>query len=77
MAPLYGFAYTEAALKYLETKVPNKIRGQIKKRIGALSATPIPASCKKLIGVMDGTYPDDKIVAIQKTSGYITSIDHC
>jgi mRNA-degrading endonuclease RelE of RelBE toxin-antitoxin system len=57
MASLFGFAYTEDALKYLETKVPTKIRGQIKRRIEALAATPTPAGCKKLIGVMDGTYP--------------------
>ncbi len=57
MPSLYGFAYTEAALEYLETKVPNKIRGQIKKRIEALAATPTPAGCKKLFGVTDATYP--------------------
>ena len=57
MASLYGFAYTEAALKYLETKVPNKIRTQIKRRIEALAATPTPAGSKKLIGVTDGEYP--------------------
>jgi mRNA interferase RelE/StbE len=57
MASLYGFAYTEAALKYLETKVPNKIRGQIKKRIEVLAATPTPPGSKKLVGVTDGEYP--------------------
>lgn len=54
MVSLYGFAYTEASLKYLETKVPTKIRGQIKKRIEALAANPNPPGCKKLVGVMDG-----------------------
>jgi mRNA interferase RelE/StbE len=57
MASLYGFAYTEDALKYLETKVPTKIRSQIKKRIEALAATPIPGGYKKLVGVADGEYP--------------------
>jgi mRNA-degrading endonuclease RelE of RelBE toxin-antitoxin system len=57
MVALYGFAYTEDALKYLEAKVPNKIRSQIKKRIEALASAPTPAGCKKLIGVMDGSYP--------------------
>lgn len=57
MKTLYGFAYTEDALKYLETTVPVKIRKQIKKRIEALAATPIPPGSKKLIGVMDGDNP--------------------
>ena len=57
MTSLYGFAYTEDALKYLETVVPKKIRGQIKKRIEALAATPSPPGCKKLDGVMDGKFP--------------------
>ena len=57
MASLYGFAYTEDALKYLETKVPNKIRSQIKKRIEALAAAPTPSGCKKLVGVVDGSHP--------------------
>lgn len=54
---LYGFAYTAAALKYLESTVPVKIRGQIKRRIEALAADPTPMGCKKLAGVADGDYP--------------------
>jgi mRNA-degrading endonuclease RelE of RelBE toxin-antitoxin system len=57
MASLYGFAYTEVALKYLETKIPAKIRGQIKRRIEALVADPTPPGSKQLHGVMDGEYP--------------------
>lgn len=57
MALLYGFAYTEAALKYLETTVPTKIRGQIKRRIEALAANPTPPGSKKLTGVADGENP--------------------
>ena len=57
MAALYGFAYTESALKFLELTVPTKIRGQIRRRIEALAANPTPPGCKKLIGVMDGEYP--------------------
>jgi mRNA interferase RelE/StbE len=53
---LYGFAYTETALRFLESTVPTKIRGQIKRRIEALAANPIPSGCKKLVGVMDGEY---------------------
>lgn len=57
MTSLYGFAYTESALKYLETKVPTKIRGQIKRRIEAIAANPIPPGSKKLLGISDGTNP--------------------
>jgi mRNA interferase RelE/StbE len=57
MPSLYGFAYSEAALKYLETKVPPKIRGQIKRRIEALAANPTPPGSKKLQGVMDNENP--------------------
>jgi len=57
MYALYGFAYTEAALKFLETMVPSKIRGQIKRRIEALAANPTPRGSRKLQGVMDGENP--------------------
>ena len=60
MASLYGFAYTEDALKYLETTVPRKIRGQIKRRIEALAANQTPPGSKKLQGVTDGEYPVDR-----------------
>jgi mRNA-degrading endonuclease RelE of RelBE toxin-antitoxin system len=53
VASLYGFAYTETALRYLESTVPAKIRGQIKRRIEALAANPKPPGCKRLVGVMD------------------------
>lgn len=56
MPALYGFAYTEAALEFLEVNVPTKIRGQIKRRIEALAANPLPSGCKKLNGVMDGPH---------------------
>ena len=54
MASLYGFSYAESALTFLETKVPAKIRGQMKRRIELLAANPIPPGSKKLHGVMDG-----------------------
>jgi mRNA interferase RelE/StbE len=57
MVSLYGFAYTEAALKYLETKVPTKVCAQIKKRIDALASRPTPPGCKKLMGITDGNNP--------------------
>jgi mRNA interferase RelE/StbE len=61
MSPLYGFAYSEDALEYLETKIPVKIRGQIKRRIEALAANPIPPGSKKLVGVMDGDCPVHRV----------------
>jgi len=57
MAALYGFAFYDDALTYLESKIPQKIRGQIKRRIAALAADPTPPGSKMLRGVMDGEYP--------------------
>lgn len=57
MKSLYGFAYAEAALKYLEESVPLKVRSQIKRRIEKLAANPTPPGCKKLVGITDGAYP--------------------
>ena len=57
MTSLYGFAFTESALRYLESTVPAKIRRQIKRRIELLAANPIPPGCKKMLGVADGDYP--------------------
>lgn len=57
MTALYGFAYSEAALTYLETVVPVKIRGQIKRRIQALASNSIPPGSKKVHGVTDGDDP--------------------
>jgi mRNA interferase RelE/StbE len=53
---LYGFAYAEPALRYLESNVPQKIRGQIKKRIEKLAADPVPPGARKVHGMMDGEY---------------------
>ena len=57
MSRLYGFAFSESALEYLEKNVPTKIRGQIKRRIEKLAADPTPLGCKQLVGVTDGEYP--------------------
>lgn len=57
MTALYGFAYTEAALKYLETVVPAKIRSKIKSRIESLASNPTPPGSKKLRGVPNGEGP--------------------
>ena len=57
MQSLYGFAYTEPALRFLESRIPVKVRTQIKRRIERLAAEPTPPGCKKLVGVMDGEYP--------------------
>ncbi len=56
MSALYGFAFAEAALNYLESCAA-KIRGQIKKKIDALAINPNPPGSKKLHGVADGEYP--------------------
>jgi mRNA interferase RelE/StbE len=50
---LLGIAFTNAALKSLEN-LPQKFRGQCKKKIEALAADPFPAGCKKLVNVMIG-----------------------
>lgn len=52
MPGLYGFAFTEVALKFLES-VPAKFQGQIKRKIEALAAAPHPPGCKKLKGQGD------------------------
>ena len=57
MTALYGFAYTDTALTYLEKSVPKKIRGQIKHRIDALANEPIPPGAKKIFGISDGDHP--------------------
>jgi mRNA interferase RelE/StbE len=46
----WGFAFTSAALSFLEG-VPHKERRQIIKKARALHANPFPPGCKKLSGV--------------------------
>jgi len=48
---LYGFAYSDAALKFLAAGVPSKIRGQVKRKIQSLAGNPYPPGCKKLSGI--------------------------
>jgi hypothetical protein len=50
MASLFGFAYRDTALRYLEKEVPAKIRGQIKRRIQALAAQPMPPGSRSSAG---------------------------
>lgn len=57
MPSLYGFAFTESALSYLEATVPAKIRGQIKRRIERLAENPTPPGSQKLHGILDGENP--------------------
>lgn len=54
---IYGFAYTEAALKHLEGVPSRKLRRQIKSKIELLAANPIPKKCKKLHGIADNGNP--------------------
>ena len=48
-APLYGFAYSERALAFLETLQP-KVRRQIVTKIRTLSSEPHPHNCKVVQG---------------------------
>ena len=57
MSALYGFAYTEAALQFLEKGATAKIRKQVRNRIDKLAANPIPPGSKLVQGVTDGQYP--------------------
>ncbi len=57
MAMLYGFAFRDSALDFLNAQVPAKIRTQIKRRIEMLAANPTPPRAKKLHGVTDGEFP--------------------
>lgn len=54
MSSLYGFAYSESALKFLESIPTAKIRRQIKRKIEMLAADPVSPKCKKLQGMRDG-----------------------
>ena len=56
MSALYGFAYTEAALQFLEKGANPKVRKQIRNRIEKLAKDPIPRGSKKLENVFDGEY---------------------
>jgi len=53
-AALSGFSFTEAALTYLETSVPQKVRGQIIDKIKSPAQNPHPPGCSKVKGVKDG-----------------------
>jgi mRNA interferase RelE/StbE len=62
MAALYELAYTETALKYLETVIPPKIRGRIKRKVEILVTNPYASGCKKLHGVVN---VDDPVYRIR------------
>ncbi len=51
---LVGFAFTEAALKFLES-LPPKLRRQVTRRARALQDDPHPLGSKKLHGVTTAT----------------------
>lgn len=53
MPALYGFAYLDTALKYLEALPSAKLRGQIKRKIELLASNPMPPKSKKLHGITD------------------------
>lgn len=54
---LFGFAYTNSALRFLEAIPTSKIRRQVNQKIESLAADPAPPKCKKLNGVTDGGNP--------------------
>jgi mRNA interferase RelE/StbE len=86
MAALYGFVYTETALKFLEGAVPHKLRGQIKRKIETLAASPNPPGSKKLSGIDEGGEPvfrvrsgDYRILYLVRSNSWhivVLDIDH-
>ena len=52
-APLYGFAYSERALAFLQGLTP-KLRRQIINKIEALASAPIPPGSKIVKGMKEG-----------------------
>lgn len=53
MSSLYGFAYSQKALDYLQT-LQSKLRKQIITKIYGLAALPLGPGCKMLQGMLDG-----------------------
>lgn len=52
LGALYGIAYEDAALKFLEKSVPDrKIRGQIRRKVEGLAAEPFASGARKLQNV--------------------------
>ncbi len=54
MAALYGFAYAEPALTYLERLTQRKIKRQIVAKIESLAKDPHPQGVKQVQNVTDG-----------------------
>ncbi len=57
MPSLYGLAYTEIALTYLETIKSKKVRQQISRRIKALISNPHPSGSRLVQGASNGDKP--------------------
>lgn len=51
---LFGFAFTQSAVEFLDGLPAGKVRAQIVKKAKALITNPHPAGCKKVQGVTDG-----------------------
>ena len=81
---LYGFAYTETALSFIEREVPAKVQGQIRRKIESLAANTAPPGSKKLRGLPDGTEEVRRIrsgdyrvlYVVRDTMIVILDIDH-
>jgi mRNA interferase RelE/StbE len=56
-ATLFGFAYTEKALRYLEKLPTAKLRSQVKSKIDSLANDPVPPTAKQLRGEDEGGEP--------------------
>ena len=84
MSAPYTFAYTEAALEFLERKIAPKIRGQIRRKIEALALNTVPPGSKKLRGLPDGEEEVRRIrcgdyrvlYVVRETVIVILDIDH-
>ena len=50
---LFGFAYSESAIRYLEKLPTKKLRRQVKNKIDSLASDPNPPTCKKISGMAD------------------------
>lgn len=67
MSRLYGFAFTEPALEFLQKRVTPKERKQIKRKIETLAQEPYPPGCRKLQGP---AYRDDEPVYRIRSGDY-------
>lgn len=81
---LWGLALGAAAVSFLDSMQPGKIRAQVVKRVKLLQHDPHPAGCKKLVDMKNGTEPiwrvrsgDYRILyVVRKQEVVVIDIDH-